>query len=137
MIFLRTIPLLILPAIVYALIALPAGPSVDAAFASRLFSITMISGGVWTMTAGHLVTILAVFCLFIEIVKSTSPTRLNMVENALAVVLFVLMLIAFLLFAPFATSEFFLLLLMVALDFMAGAVVMTMTSRRTVEYSHN
>ena len=43
-------------------------------------------------------------------------------------------LVLFLLVPSFSTAEFFLIVLMALLDFMAGFTVMTFTSRRTVEY---
>ena len=135
MTYLRAVPLMLLPALVYTLFALPLGAEgIRLALDRPAFAIAMVSQADWVVTRGHLLTMFAILCLLLEIVKSTTPTTSAMIENTLAVLLFTLMLVAFLLSPPFATSEFFLILMMTALDFMAGAVVMVFTARRTVAY---
>lgn len=131
----RAIPLLLLPALVYTLFALPLGAEgIRLALDRPAFAITMVSHTDWVVTRGHLLTMFAIICLFLEILKSTTPSNSAMIENSLAVLLFTLMLVGFLLLPPYATSEFFLIMMMTALDFMAGAVVMVFTARRTVAY---
>ena len=132
---LRIFPLLAVPVVIYALFALPSGAEVmRAALATPAFSVPLASGSPCIVTRGHLLTILAIVCLFFEVLKSTRPTNAAMLDNALAVGVFVVSLILFLLAPGFGTTEFFLILLMCVLDFMAGFVVMISTSRRTVDY---
>src|SRR5262245_8554031 len=105
----RAFPLMAIPMAVYILFALPLGhDSLVQGLASEFFSARMIDGAQWTVSRGQALTILAVVCLFIEIVKSARPTPASMIENALSVVVFVIGLVLFLLVPSFATSEFFI-----------------------------
>jgi hypothetical protein len=127
------LPLLAAPALLYALFALPIGADgMRAALASQAFAIHLPSSAEWVVTRGHLFIIFAVLCLVIEELKATRPTRSAMIDSSLSVLLFILCLVVFLLVPGFGTSEFFLVLLMCVLDFMAGMVVMLVASRRTV-----
>jgi hypothetical protein len=130
-------PLLTLPAVFYALVIATQGANATAALATQVFSINMAGGTQWVLTQGHLFTIFAIFCLFIEIIKSVRPTTQAMIDLSLSVGLFVIMLIMFLLVPGFGTTEFFLIMLMAILDFMAGAIVMVSSAKRTVEYDRN
>ncbi|MGE3142575.1 MAG: hypothetical protein AB7L65_04595 [Hyphomonadaceae bacterium] len=135
--YLRAFPLMALPAIVYALFALPLGvDAMRAGLAAPAFTLSMASHAQLVFTRGHLMTIFAIMCLFLEVARSTRPTGTALVENSFSVLLFILMLIAFLLGPAFATGEFFLIMLMCLLAFMSGATVMLFTARRTVEYDH-
>lgn len=129
----RAVPLLIFPALLYALLALTMD---DAALRQFLGGIALAfhlpSGAEWTVTFGNLITMLAAGCFFIEIVKSTRPSTSAIVENSLAMLLFSFCLGLFLLAMPFGTMEFFLILSMMLLDFMAGAIVMIFVARRDV-----
>jgi hypothetical protein len=78
--------------------------------------------------------VFAVICLFVEILKSTKPSNAAMVDNALSVGTFVICLIFFILVPGFATTEFFIIMIMALLDFLAGMVVMVSTAQRTVAY---
>lgn len=123
------------PALIYALFALPSGiDGIRAALDTPAFSIGMVSGAELVIERGHLFMMFAVLCLFFEVMKSTVPSTSAMIENSLAVLLFAGLLTLFLLIPAFATAEFFLIMMMCALDFMAGAVVMVSTARRTVAY---
>lgn len=132
---LRAIPLMAIPALIYALFALPSGiDGIRTALDMPAFTIGMVSGTELVFQRGHLLMLFAIVCLFLEVVKSTVPTTSAMIENSLAVLLFAVLLTLFLLVPAFATAEFFLIMAMCALDFMAGAIVMVFTARRTVAY---
>lgn len=131
-------PLLIIPTLLYAMIAAPHGAAaVNAWLAEPAMSLGMAGGGQWVITHGHIFTLLAIFCLFIEIVKSVQPSTAALIDNALSIAVFILCLVLFLLVPGFGTTEFFLIMLMALLDFMAGAVVMVFTARRTVNMDSN
>ncbi len=129
-------PLLLLPALLYAMIALPAGDDVAVAMASQAFAMPLASGGSWIVTWGHLIIMFSVLILFVEILKSTTPSAAQMVDNGLAVALFIVCFILWLLVRPFGTAEFFIIVLMSLLDFLAGSVIMTRVSQRTVQYDN-
>jgi hypothetical protein len=55
------------------------------------------------------------------------------INHALSMGLFVLCLLLFLLLPSFATSTFFLIMVMVLLDVMAGFIVTILTARRDLD----
>ena len=131
-------PLLAIPALFYALLAAPhGGVEVNAWLAKPAFTIGMSGGGQWVLTSGHIFTLLSIFCLFFEIIKSVRPTTEGLIDNSLSVGVFIICLIMFLLVPGFGTTEFFMIMLMSVLDFMAGAVVMVTAARRSVEFDRN
>lgn len=129
------IPLTIIPVILYALIALPAGLGVVDILAQRAFAMPMPSGQEWLFTWGGLILLLSIVCLFIDILKSTRPSRNAMIDNGLSVAVFILCFLLFLLVQGFASTEFFLIMAMTLLDFIAGSVIMVSAAQRTVQYS--
>jgi hypothetical protein len=151
----QSFPLLILPVGVYNLIAFGGGlfSAVDAhACAERmghpvhtlacqleapLFFLPMASSvGVervsWGMTPGDLLMVFSLVLLFVEVLKATTARTSSVINHALSLGVFVLALVEFLLFAPFATSAFFLIVLMTLLDVMAGFIVTIASTRRDV-----
>ncbi|MEQ1818890.1 MAG: hypothetical protein ABL871_09790 [Terricaulis sp.] len=98
-------------------------------------SLNLPSGAIFTVTRGHALTMLAAGLLFIEVVKSTSTSTASLVENGLAFVVFIVAFIFFLLNPAFGTIEFALIMAMMLIDFMAGFVVMTISSRRDVAWA--
>jgi hypothetical protein len=132
---LRAVPLLLLPALLYAAVALAAGADTRASLDQSFVAFTLPSGALFEITRGHAITLLAAFMLFIEIVKSTSTSRWALFENGLAFVLFTIALIFFLLNAAFGTIEFALIMVMMAIDFVSGFIVMTISARRDVAFA--
>jgi hypothetical protein len=134
---LQIFPLLLIPTILYAMIAIPAGENVAQAMANVAFKLPLASGGEMVMTWGHLILLVAVVTLFIEILKSTTPSGAQMIDNGLAVAVFIVSFILFLLVRPFGTTEFFIIMTMSLLDFLTGSVIMTRVSQRTVQYDNH
>ena len=129
-------PLLLIPALIYAMIAIPAGDKVAEAMASPAFSMHLASGALWTVTWGHVVLMIAIITLFFEILKSTRPSSAQLIDNGLSVGVFIVTFVLWLLIKPFGTTEFFIIVLMALLDFLSGSVIMTRVSQRTVQYDH-
>lgn len=131
-------PLLVVPVLVYNLIAVGAGSSPDvgglppaqAALGATMLDMGMLSGARLLLTWGDLLLVLAIVFLFAEVLKSTSTGASAITNHILSMGLFVICLIEFLLFANFATSVFFLLTAIVLLDALAGMVVTTISARR-------
>lgn len=127
----RIIPLLLFPMLLYAAVAMTMDPqTVQASLNEPFFSAMLPSGAMFVVTRGYGFVILAAALLFIEVIKSTSATRSALIENGLAFVLFTISFILFLLNPSFGTIEFALIMIMMLIDFMAGFVVMAITSRR-------
>ncbi len=131
---LGAIPLLTVPVIIYAAFAFPSGVTMTQGLTAEAFSWMMPSGMNWVFTWGGLFLLLSIVCLFIEVLKSARSTASAMVDNALTIALFIAAFMMFLLAPGFATTEFFLILMMVLLDFVAGSVIMINTAQRTVTF---
>jgi hypothetical protein len=133
--WLRAIPLLAFPAILYAVVAMGMDhASLRAALDQSFFVDTLPSGAIFEVTRGHAITMLAAGLLFIEVVKSTHATTAALVENGLALGCFIVAFILFLLHPSFGTIEFALIMTMMVIDFLAGFIVMTISARRDVGY---
>lgn len=133
---LRFFPLLTLPAIVYgSLLAWP-GP-IAPRLAEPILSIVLASGDTWSPTLGAALIMLSALCLFVEIVRSATPDKAAIGENISTALVFSVCFGLFLLAPGFGTTEFFLIVLLLLLDFLADATIMVFTSRRSVQYSRN
>jgi len=133
-------PLLVIPVILYNLIALAAG-SVETTGAAgeapiagllgeRFLGLPMISGVEWVLTKGDAIVLLAVTFLFLEILKSTSTGTATIINHGISLLLFIICLVQFLLMPNFATSTFFILMSMTLLDVLAGVIVTIVSARR-------
>lgn len=123
-------PLLVIPILVYHLIAIPASGGVDGSMAAPIFRMSMISGGIWTLSVGDAVLMLGLGMLFLEIIKATSTRTISLANHGMSTLLLIVCLIEFLVLRSFATSTFFLLMLMALLDVIAGFMVSTVSARR-------
>ncbi|MEO6013446.1 MAG: hypothetical protein ABIQ30_07685 [Devosia sp.] len=116
-------PLLIIPFVIYNLLALTLFGMNPAGWSKQLFSITMVSGTPWALTWGDLLLVVGLVCLFFEVLKSTNTGRASVVEHMASTALFVVFLIEFLLFGLAASSVFFLLMIMAVVDVVAGFTI--------------
>ena len=131
--FFRLFPLLIIPTAIYAIVG-AAGGDVPATMAGAVFSVTLPSGAYLTVTTGYLLVMFAAAIFFVELLKSTRPTNIALIETGLSFGVYTIGLILFLLVPLFGTIEFFLINNMMLLDFLAGAIVMTFVARRDISY---
>ena len=136
------IPLLLIPVILYNIVVLfgadgNGGMSqADALLRDPLFSIPMASGAQWNVGSGYLILFVGLILLFFELVKSTSSQRVAIVNHALSMVLFIIVLVEFLLIRGFATSTFFLIVVMILLDVLAGFIVTIIASRKDFDLAN-
>ena len=133
------VPLLALPVLAYNFVALTLAGGFGSQEATirmtePLFTIAMNSAAEWPVTLGDLLLLAGLIVLFIELLKSTTSRRTAIVNHALSMILFVVCLIEFLLLRGFATSTFFLILIMVLLDVLAGFIVTIVASRRDMDF---
>lgn len=116
-------PLLLIPLIAYNFFAfLFMGGDPDG-WHHELFTIPMVSGVPWSLTAGDLMLVIGLVCLFFEVLKSTNTGRNSVIEHMLSVVVFVIFLVEFLLVGAAASSVFFILMMMALVDVVAGFTV--------------
>ena len=125
-------PLLLIPLIIYNLVAFIFMGGSPAGWGSAVLTIPMVSGQPWSLTAGDLLLVLALACLFFEVLKSTNTGRSSVVEHMVSTLLFVVCLIEFLLVGAAASSVFFILMMMTIFDVVAGFTVSITSAGRDV-----
>ena len=133
--FFTVFPLMIVPVIIYNIVALSGSAfSTVEAVRERLDtvfqSVPMASDVAWHITPGHALIMLSLLMLFFELLKSTGIGRAAVMNHAFSMVLFIICLVEFLMFPAFATSVFFLIMLMCLMDVMAGFIVTIASARR-------
>lgn len=125
------LPLMIVPLILYniGLAGLFDGGN---PWQMELFSITMISGGVWSMTLGDLMVVVALVLLFVEVLKSTRTSNASVLDHLLSLGVFILFLVEFLLVRGATTSLFFVLTFIALIDVLAGFSISLRAASRDV-----
>lgn len=113
-------PLLLVPFLLYNILAFTVFGGQPAGWASQLFQIRMVSGTEWTLTWGDLMLVIGLICLFFEVLKSTNTGRSSLLEHMLSTALMIVFLIEFILLGAAASSVFFLLMVMSLVDVVAG-----------------
>jgi hypothetical protein len=92
----------------------------------------MLSGGLWTMTLGDFLVVIALALLFVEIVKSTGTSNASIVDHILSTALFIAFLIEFLLVPGAEDSVFFTIMVISLVDVLAGFTVSIRSAGRDV-----
>ncbi|MGD9979667.1 MAG: hypothetical protein AB7H66_17860 [Hyphomonadaceae bacterium] len=135
-------PLILIPVLTYNIWAFGAtaanngdGGAVRAHLSDPWVRMPMASGAEWMITFGDVLVLLALLLLFIELLKSTSTGTAAIFNHALSMLVFIICLVEFLLHPAFATSVFFVILVMALLDVLAGVVVTIISARRDVEFA--
>jgi hypothetical protein len=130
---LSVIPLMIIPFIAYNVI-LVTGASVNP-WDGTVFSVTLISGGQWTMSLGAMLLAVGLLFLFFEILKSTRTSNTSVLDHLFSTIVFIAFLVEFLIVPGASTSIFFLLMIMALIDVMAGFSVSIRSAGRDVSYN--
>jgi hypothetical protein len=116
-------PLLVIPFLIYNLVAFVVYGSDPSRWNGPILSIPMVSGQSWSLTSGDLMLVLGLVCLFFEVIKSTNTGRNSVIEHMVSVLLFVVFLVEFILVGACASSVFFLLMVMSVVDVVAGFTI--------------
>ena len=98
----------------------------------REYKIDMMSGGIWTMTIGDVIVLVALLVLFVEIMKSTVTGMSSIIDHLLSTVVFVVYLVEFLLVAGASSSLFFTLMAIALIDVLAGFSVSIRSAGRDI-----
>jgi len=126
---------MIIPVVVYNIFAL-GGSTFSTVESMRLrldtdvFAVPMTSGATWFITPGHSLIAGSLLMLFFELIKSTGIGRAAVMNHGFSLILFIVCLVEFLLLPAFATSVFFMIMVMTLLDVMAGFMVTIAAARR-------
>jgi hypothetical protein len=93
----------------------------------------MMSGQDWVVNWEDMLLAFTLLLLAVEIIKSTRNGYRAIVDHVLAMALFIVMLVEFLLVRQAGTSTFFLLTMIALVDVLAGFIVSIRSSGRPVE----
>ena len=131
---LSSIPLMVVPFVLYnvGLLGIFGGGIDGDPWATPLFSVGMMSGGVFTMTLGSLLELGALLLLFVEIIKSTRSSKASIIDHLLSTFVFVAFLVEFLLVKGAAHPVFFNLMVIALIDVLAGFSVSLRAAERDV-----
>lgn len=131
------IPLLIVPFILYNLGLAGSFGQAEGAdiWETQVFSMTMMSGGVFSLTVGNLLIVVALLLLFVEIVKSTRTSNASIVDHLLSTFVFVAYLVEFLMAVDAAHPVFFTLMVIALVDVLAGFSVSLRSAGRDLNVS--
>jgi hypothetical protein len=116
-------PLLLIPLIAYNFFGFLFMQGSPAGWSNQLLTIPMVSGVEWSLTAGDLLLVVGLLCLFFEVLKATNTGRSSVIEHMLSTLVFIIFLVEFLLAGAAASSVFFLLMMMSIFDVVAGFTV--------------
>lgn len=131
---LARIPLLIVPFIVFNL-GLAGALGAGDPWSATVLSMPMISGGVWTLSAGDLLVLVALVLLLLEIIKASRGYNSSVTDHMLSMFVFVAFLVEFLLVRGAAHPVFFLLLAIALVDVLGGFVVSLRGAGRDINYN--
>lgn len=106
---------------------------VPSALAQPLFSLTLVSGAVWSLTLSELLIALGVLALYIEILKATRTTLSAVIDHTVSTAVFIAFLIEFIIVEGAGNSTFLILGLMSLLDAIAGFTISIIAARRDIE----
>src|SRR3984957_19096157 len=128
--FVLGFPLLLIPFAIYNMIAFLT-PGVG--WTTPVATIHMMSGQDWVLTWEDLLLAFSILLLAVEIMKSTRMGMRSIVDHVLAMALFIVMLVEFLLVQQAGTSTFFLLMVLALVDVIAGFIIGLRSGRRQIE----
>lgn len=130
MMSLRALPLMVIPFIVYNLIAATFSGEVAIVFNEHLFSLPLGGGRKLFLSKGDIVILLTMVCLFFELIKSTWTGSASLIDHGLSMLVFIACLIEFILVPRAATSPFFFIMIAALIDVIAGYTIGIRTARR-------
>ncbi len=113
-------PLLLIPFAIYNIFVFLM-PGV--AFTSPIATVTLLSGATWTATFGDALLVLGIFLLLFEVIKAARPGARYLTDHLLSLIASGAAVAEFLLLAPFGTSAFFLLTVLMIVEFLAGVSI--------------
>jgi len=125
-------PLLIVPLIIYNVAAFGLFGFDVGSWASPIFTISMVSGAIWSLTMGDLLVILALALLFLEVIRATRTGTGSIMDHGFSTLVFIVYLVEFLVVPAAATSLFFTCLAMSFVDLVAGFSVSIRSARRDI-----
>jgi hypothetical protein len=113
-------PLLLIPLAIYNIIVfLMPGLS----FAEPLVTVPLTSGAPWPVTLSDGLLALGILMLLLEVMKGARPGAKYLTDHLLSLIVFGAAIAEFLLWPRFASSTYFLLVLLALVDFLSGVAL--------------
>ena len=110
-------PLLLIPLAIYNIIVfLMPGVSLT----EPVVKLTLVSGAEWPVTLSDMLVALGIFLLLLEIIKGARPGAKYLTDHLLSLIVFGGAAAEFVLWPRFGTSTYFLLTMLVLVDFLSG-----------------
>jgi hypothetical protein len=126
--YLIAFPLLLLPSVLYNMVAF----LLDVDFTTVLFSIPLLSGRSMAVNTGDLLVLFGIVLLYVEILKATRMSSKAIMDHVLSFVLFIAMIIEFIAVQAAATSTFLILIALSFVDVIGGFTVTIRTAQRDI-----
>jgi hypothetical protein len=123
-------PFLIVVILIYNLIVFLSAT----ALGETVFSLSMMSGAVLSVTTGDLVILLGLVVLFIEVLKSARSTTSTILDHMLSTAVFIVALVEFLIVREAGTAVFLILTTICLIDVVAGYTVSIRSARRDIAF---
>ena len=128
---LRALPLMVIPFILYNIVAVFAGSGpATGPLNAKIFALPMLRGATWTFTWGDFILLVTLVVLFAELVKATYTSSVSLVDHGLSMMVFVACIVEFLVVNQAATSVFFLMMVASLIDVVAGFTIGIRVARR-------
>jgi len=99
---------------------------------TQVTQVAMISGALLVLTVADLLIILALFVLFLEVLKATGAGNVTIVDHIFSTGVFIMALVEFLLVPRAGNAPFLMLVIICFMDVVAGYAVTIRASRRDV-----
>ena len=115
-------PLLLIPLAIYNIIVFLM-PTVS--FSDPLVKLTLMSGAEWTVTLSDVLLTLSILLLLAEVIKGARPGAKYLTDHLLSLIVFGAAAAEFVMWPKFATSTYFLMTMLAAVDFLSGLALRT------------
>ena len=113
-------PLLLIPLAIYNIIVFMM-PSVS--LTEALVSVPLPSGAAWSVTLSDMLVALGILMVLLEVIKGARPGAKFLTDHLLSLIVFGVALAEFLLWPRFASSTYFLLVLLALTDFLTSVAL--------------
>jgi hypothetical protein len=115
-------PLLLIPLAIYNIIVFLM-PTLS--FTDPLVKLTLMSGAEWTVTLSDVLLTLSILLLLAEVIKGARPGAKYLTDHLLSLIVFGAAAAEFVMWPKFATSTYFLMTTLAAVDFLSGLALRT------------
>ena len=133
---LSALPFTLISFLIYNGIAFSIAAGNPGFWTSPVFGFQMVSGASFQLLAGDLLIAVALFFLFIEVLKATRVGTATLFDHMLSVLVLVAFIVEFLVLPQAATSVFFVLTMIALFDVVAGFSISITGARRDVAFGH-